>query len=181
MTTDVENNLETFSKKKALTIEDWSRTISNETHGDIGKFRFMERRIFSSKAYIDLTLVQREILKCYLNKIVYAKKDKKNKKRNSSGPLNGDSLMVTNNEIKARKIVGPKNDRSIAEARKALVQIGFLDVVKTGTYLGSGIFALSDRWTRYPNGDYQPKDSKPAGYAMYSNINDSYNKKRVSS
>jgi hypothetical protein len=113
-------------------------------------------------------------------KVQYEKASNNNRrmKHSKAYPKNGNQLMVTNNEIKARGIVAGNNNKTIAEARKALVEIGFLDVVQPGSYRGSGIFALSNRWRNYPEGDYLPKDSKPVAWTPYNNINENYNIKR---
>ncbi len=50
--------------------------------------------------------------------------------------------------------------------RKELVEKGFLDVKKSGSYLNCGVFKVSGRWRYYPNGDYKPQDQPPAGISM---------------
>jgi len=81
-------------------------------------------------------------------------------------PENARNLIVTNNEIKARG--GVTSDTTISKARKRLVEIGFLDVVRSCMFPQPGIFGLSDRWKEYPHGDYHPKDKRPASFAPYS-------------
>jgi len=112
---------------------------------------------------------EREVLHCYLNKLNFLKRDKGDKrrmKRSGATPENADRLILTTNEIKARR--GVTSERTISNARKRLVEIGFLDVVQPSKFPQPGIFALSDRWRKYPDGNYLPLDNKPVSFAPYS-------------
>jgi hypothetical protein len=141
-----------------LTQAQWGERIDRETNGKLGRFRFLERSIFSSRAYRSLDLPAREILHCYLNKIEFERTKRNSRpgrRRNDSAPLNANNLVVTNGEIKARG--GVKSDRTISNARKRLVEIGFLDVVRPGAFPQPGVFALSNRYLNFPDGVYQPQ------------------------
>lgn len=154
--------------RQVKTVEDWSADVDYEASGKLGSWRILPREIFSSKAYRALTLPEREVLLCYLNKVKFTKKDKKDirrSKNSKSVPENGNSLICTNNEIRARG--GISSDSTISKARKQLVKIGFLDVITPSAFPHPGIFALSARYKNYPNGDYKTKDAKPVSHARY--------------
>lgn len=151
------------------TIEDWTRDIDHEAAGKLGRWRFLSREIFSSAAYRALTLPEREVLHCFLNRVTYrvGKQDKRRMKSGKTAPTNGNRLIVTNGEIKARG--GVKSDRTIAAARRRLVEIGFLDVVESAAFPQCGVFALSERYRAYPSGEFgPPAAAKPVAYARYS-------------
>jgi len=155
-------------KREHKTVDEWSADIDREVNGQKGAWKFLSREVFSSKAYRDLSLPEREILHCYLNKVRFRKPDKREQrrmKRSNPVPENPKDLMVTNNEIKARR--GVLSDTTISRARKRLVEIGFLEVIRPCRFPQPGIFGLSDRWKDYPNGDYKPKDNRPASFAPY--------------
>jgi hypothetical protein len=154
--------------RKVKTPEDWAEDIERETSGALGRWAILPREIFSSKAYRALSLPEREVLLCYLNKVQYtpSKKDRKGVKKSRAVPENGNHLIVTNNEIKARG--GIRSDKTISEARKRIVEIGFLDVVQPSAFPHPGIFALSTRFKNFPSKDYKPKDAKPVSFARYS-------------
>ena len=156
-------------KREHKTVDEWSADIDMEVNGKKGAWRILSREVFSSKAYRDLSLPEREILHCYLNKVRFIKPNKreqKRMKRSKPVPENGNNLILTNNEIKARG--GVSSDTTISKARKRLVEIGFLEVIRPSRFPQPGIFGLSDRWKDYPKGNYQPKDNRPASFAPYS-------------
>jgi hypothetical protein len=155
-------------KREHKTVDEWSADIDTEVNGKKGAWKILSREVFSSKAYRDLSLPEREILHCYLNKVRFLKPDKRDQrrmKRSKPVPENGNNLILTNNEIKARG--GVSSDTTIARARKRLVEIGFLDVIRPSRFPQPGVFGLSDRWREYPKGDYKPKDNRPASFAPY--------------
>ena len=157
------------ARRKHKTVGEWSADIDKEVNGKLGAWRILPREVYSSKAYRDLSLPEREILHCYLNKVSFVKPDKQDRRRMKlSKPVaeNARNLIVTNNEIKARG--GVLSDSTIAKARKRLVEIGFLDVVRSCMFPQPGIFGLSDRWKEYPNKEYKPKDNRPVSFHPYS-------------
>ncbi len=150
------------------TVDEWSTDINNEVNGKLGHWRILPREILSSKAYRSLSLPEREILHCYLNKVRFVKvgkSEQRRMKRSNPVPENARNLIVTNNEIKARG--GCKSDSTISKARKRLVEIGFLDVIRPCRFPQPGIFGLSERFKEYPSGNYQPKDNRPVSFAPY--------------
>lgn len=155
-------------KREHKTVDEWSADIDREVNGKRGAWKILSREVFSSRAYRDLSLPQREVLHCYLNKVKFTKPDtsKRRMRNNRSVPENPRDLIVTNNEIKARR--GVTSDTTISKARKRLVEIGFLEVIRPCRFPQPGVFGLSDRWKEYPNGDYKPKDNRPASFAPYS-------------
>jgi hypothetical protein len=151
-----------------LTLPQWEARIDRETTGKRSQFRFLERRIFSSRAWRALSLVDREILLCYLNKVQFEviKNKRPGRRDRKSVPLNANHLIVTNGEIKARG--GVRSDRSISKARKELVRIGFLEAMRPGAFPQPGVYALSDRFLNFPDGNYEPQSPIPAGFSRYS-------------
>ena len=78
-------------------------------------------------------------------------------------PENGNRLIVTNNEIKARG--GVLSDRTISKARKELIEKGFLDVTTPSAFPLSGVYGLSNRYKQFPLGSYKPKeDALPVSF-----------------
>jgi hypothetical protein len=155
--------------RKVKSPEDWAVDIDKESTGKLGSWRILPREIFSSKAYRELSLSEREVLHCYLNKVTYVKpkgSEKRRMKSSKSYPINGDALIVTNHEIMARG--GVTSDSTISKARKRLVEMGFLNVITPAAFPQSGVYGLSDRYKNYPNGDYRPKDDKPVSFSRYS-------------
>lgn len=151
------------------TVAEWGRIIDNECSAKLGGWKIVQRCVFSSRAYRALTLPQREILFCYLNKVVFKKLEKRQRTNAKHRPeaINARNLIVTNGEIRARG--GVRSETTMASARKRLVEIGFLDIVREGQFPQPGIYALSDRYLNFPDGDYRP-EPKPekienVGYA----------------
>lgn len=157
---------------KYRTVEEWREIIRKETRGKRSNFRILERGIFSSDAYLALSLPEAHILECFLNKLEYESPDRNGERRTGrkrgGALINGKDLVLTTNEIKARGKV--KSGKTIAAARRRLIEIGFLDVVVSSHFPHHGVFAISDRWRSYPFGDYHPKDDRPAAFAPYPNI-----------
>lgn len=149
-----------------LTPAQWEARIDRETTGKRGKFRFLERNIFSSRAWRALSLPAREILLIYLNKIQFdsAKDKRPGRRRNNDARVNANNLVVTNGEIRGRR--GVKSERTMAKARAELVRVGFLDVVRPGAFPQPGIYALSSRFLQYPN--VEPAGPKPVAVPRYS-------------
>ena len=118
-----ENNVTTYNTatKTHKTVEEWSVIIDNETVGKKGHWKILSREIFSSKAYRALSLPEREILHCYWNKVKFAKPDGSKRRARNVRPVpnNARDLIVTNNEIKARR--GVSSDTTIARARSLLI------------------------------------------------------------
>jgi hypothetical protein len=160
-------------------VEDWERRIEDESKGKSGRFCFLAREVFSSKAYLALTLAEAHVLECFLNKLRYETGNTKGSKRrgkNSSGyPINKDNLIVTNNELFARQKL--KSERTIANARKRLVEIGFLDVIISAKFPKPGVYAFSERYKQYPDGSYLPRNERSVSSAPYQNIQ-KYNARR---
>ncbi len=86
--------------------------------------------MFNSKAFLELSKKPHHVLVLLaaLNQVYYKGKDKNNKGR--SVIQNGGIVYLTQNMLKARAV---KSNPTIAEAKRRLVELGFLDVVQTGT------------------------------------------------
>ena len=167
-------------------VEEWKQTIRDEAKGKRGRFRILTREIFSSEAYAALSLAEEHVLLCYLNKLFYESPnstDAKNfekrtgRKKTDGRPVNGNNLVVTNNEIKARGKV--KGNKQIAAARRRLHWIGFLDVVVPARFPQPGIYSISEHWRPYPCLGHRPKNQVPVAFAPYPNIKE-FNEQRKS-
>ena len=77
---------------------------------------------------------------------------------------NNGEFVITNNELIAR---GLKSPDSITRGRRDAWELGFYDVVKTGTLMNYGIFRYSERWKNFPNGNYLPHDQPKPGRCLY--------------
>lgn len=157
---------ETIRKfREPRSVEDWREHIESG-HGDYIKFRILSREIRNSRAYLDLTLPQREILHSVLDKQEYTAKNSKDGARGvkkAAGPKY-NSFYLTTNELKAR---GVKGDHTISKGKVRLWELGFIDVLSTGTLVSPARFRLSERWKKYPHGDYQPHNQPPPGKCLY--------------
>lgn len=168
------------------TVQEWRERIPDECKGDRGRFRFLAREVFSSRAYCDLDPIEQLVLNTYLNKLTYESPNKRRLNRKSrldKEAINRNELVVTNPELKARcKPRGKKSegisDRKISMSRKRLVAIGFLDVVTPGKWPQPGVYAFSERWREYPCGNYLRDDCKPVAFAPYKTNLDRYNARR---
>jgi len=157
--------------KEPKKIEDWKETIREDVKGKRGAWRLLPREIFNSDAYNELSHAERSMLLTALNQISYEDSSKKRKRKVDSRKVlrNGGRLYLTQNELKAR---GVKSPATIAKGKRRLVELGFLDVIETGTVNKPTLFQVSDRWRKYPRGDYKPQDGKPPGVSLYDGLKD---------
>ena len=148
--------------KKPKTQDQWAESIAEHKEGVI----ILERRMYNSPAFRELSKKRTHVLVLLvaLNQVFWEKK--KNSKKGRRTMANGGIVYLTQNELKER---GIKSGGTIAEAKKRLVELGFLDVLETGSVNNAGKFQISERWRQYPNGDYEPKDQKLPGRCLYEN------------
>jgi hypothetical protein len=146
--------------KKPRSIEEWEEAISEHRKGVI----IFHRDLFNSKAFLELSNnpIYVSVLLAAHEQIYY---EKKSKNSNRPGLKNGGKIYLPQNLLKARRI---KSNKTIADAKKKLVELGFLDVVETGSVHHASVFRVSYRWREYPNGGYLPKEKKLPGESLYS-------------
>jgi hypothetical protein len=105
------------------------------------------------------------VLWAALEQVYYEKKTKNNRGRRVL--QNGGIVYLPQNMLKVR---GIKSNKTIAEAKKKLVELGFLDVMESGSVHNAGVFKVSDRWRKYPHDDYLQKDQKLPGISLYGGL-----------
>ena len=139
--------------KTPKTQDQWEESIAEHKKGVI----ILERRMYNSAAFRELSEHPKHLLVLLvaLNQVFWEKK--KNSKRGKRIMANGGRVYLPQNALKA---TGIKSNGTIAEAKKRLVELGFLDVLETGSVNNAAVFQISYRWRQYPNGDYMPKDKK---------------------
>jgi hypothetical protein len=148
--------------KEPRSKDDWEE-IRRRNHGGKGYFCF-DRKLYNSEAFKELSKKPKHVLVllCALNQLWQEKEDKSAKNRRKF--RNGGRVHLVQNELKERHGLA---NATIAEAKKRLVELGFLDVVEVGDVFNAGVFCFSYRWEEYPLGDYRPKDERPAGKLAY--------------
>ena len=146
--------------KQPKTIEEWKESISGHKIGVI----IISRNMYNSAAFRELSKKHSyvSVLLAALDQVYFEKKTKNN--RGKRRLQNGGIIYLPQNMLKAR---GIRSNKTIAEAKRRLVELGFLDVVETGSVHHAAVFRISDRWREYPNGDYRPKDNKLPGKSLH--------------
>src|SRR5208283_1022410 len=132
-----------------------------------GRWRTLPRAIANSRAFAELSKSGLIVVLAMLDNLTYQGKSKKGRKglQCCGLPLdNNGEFVITNNELIAR---GLKSPESIARGRKEAWQMGFYDVVKTGTLMNYGVYRYSERWKNFPNGAYLPLDERLPGKCLY--------------
>jgi hypothetical protein len=101
-----------------------------------------------------------------LNKLEYEKKggrDRKGVRIDHPVLRNGGEFSLTINELVARGL----SQSTATRARYLAWQLGFFDVVESGTVHHAGRYRYSERWKVYPDGDYKPVGQQPPGRNVY--------------
>jgi hypothetical protein len=147
--------------KEPKTVEEWEESIDSHKKGVV----IVPRDLFNSKAFRELSEKPTHVLVLLaaLNQVYYGKKSKSQKDRPVI--LNEGKVYLPQNMSKTRRV---NSNSTIANAKKRLVELGFLDVVETGSMHNASVFQISERWRKYPHGDYHPKDQKLPGRSLYS-------------
>ena len=142
------------------TTEWWEENISSNKKGVI----ILHRDMYNSAAFLELSKKPSHVvvLMAALNQVYYERKSQTSNRQVLS---NGGILYLPQNMLKVR---GVKSNKTIAEAKNRLVELGFLDVLEYGTLHKASKFLISNRWRKYPNGDYHSKEQSPPGKSLYS-------------
>jgi len=146
--------------KQAKTEDEWLEHVSSHKKGVV----IIQRNLYNSQAFLELSKKPTYVLVLLaaLEQVYFEKKSNRSQRRLIK---NGGLIYLPQNMLKTR---GVKSNKTIAEAKKKLVELGFLDVVETGSVHHAGVYRISFRWQKYPNGDYHPKDQTLPGMSLYS-------------
>src|SRR5208337_1379440 len=155
-------------KREKVSPEEWRERLDRAVDAKRGRWRVLPRAIASSRAFAELSKSGLIVVLAMLDNLTYQGKSKR-KGRNGLEccglPLdNNGEFVITNNELIAR---GLKSPESIARGRKEAWELGFYDVVKTGTLMNYGVYRYSERWKNFPNGEYLPQDERVPGKCLY--------------
>jgi hypothetical protein len=144
--------------KEPRTVDEWKARFKNLSRR---KFPIFPPEIFFSEAY--LTLEPSAAKTALIFAWSQVRWEPKGRGARKKWQRMDDDIYLPTNALIA---LGIKSSETHTKLRKELVRRGFLDVVKTGSYLNPGVFKISERWREYPHGDYLPKDKRPAGKSM---------------
>lgn len=145
--------------KQPKTEAEWAQARENHKEGVI----IIEKELYNSEAFKELSKKPTHVL-VLLAALVqrwFEKKDRRNNKK--SRRVLDRPVYLTQNMLKDRGIQSPTTQ---AEAKKRIVELGFLDVKEQGTYLQASIFGWSNRWKAYPDGNYHAVEETP-GKLLY--------------
>jgi len=143
-------------KREKISPEEYRARLDQAVNAKRGRWRTLPRAIASSRAFAELSKSGLIVVLAMLDNLTYQGKSKKGRNglQCCGLPLdNNGEFVITNNELIAR---GLKSPESIARGRKEAWELGFYDVVKTGTLMNYGVYRYSERWKNFPNGEYLP-------------------------
>jgi hypothetical protein len=153
-------------RKEAKSVQKWREELDQDTHGGRGRFLILSRAMFNSRAFAALNGGGIVVVLSILNKLEYEKKGKKDRKGVKTGlPVlrNNGEFCLTVNELVARGISSSTATRS----RYLAWELGFFDVLESGTMHHAGRYCYSERWKSYPDGNYLPVGQQPPGKNVY--------------
>jgi hypothetical protein len=139
-------------------VEEWEERFRKDVKRRPG-WSVLPIEILFSQAYRSLTGSAQLALQFALSQVSWEKTRRPGKRKK----LRNDTIYLPTNALAA---LGIRSSATRTALRKDLVEKGFLDVKKTGSYLNCGVFKASGRWRYYPNGDYKPQDQPLPGIAM---------------
>jgi len=139
-------------------VEEWEKRFSIDAKRRPG-WSVLPIEMLFSQAYRSLTGSAQLALLFALSQVSWEKTRRPGKRKH----LKNDTIYLPTNALIA---LGIKSSATRTALRKDLIEKGFLDVIKTGSYLNCGVFKLSGRWRHYPNGDYKPQDQLLPGICM---------------
>ena len=152
--------------KEAKTVEQWRDEIDRDAAGGRGKFRILPREILNSRAFAALGGSGTIVVLAVLNKLEF----ERNGKRYKKGVRTGHSVLRNNGEFRltGNELVARGLSRSTAtRARFKAWELGFFDVIESGTVHHAGRYRYSERWRNFPDGDYRPVGQLPPGRNVY--------------
>jgi hypothetical protein len=154
-------------KREKISPEEYRARLDQAVNAKRGRWRTLPRAIASSRAFAELSKSGLIVVLAMLDNLTYQGKSKKGRNGLQCCDLpldNNGEFVITNNELIAR---GLKSPESIARGRKEAWEVGFYDVVKTGTLMNYGVYRYSERWKKFPNGEYLPQDERSPGKCLY--------------
>ncbi len=154
-------------KREKISPEEYRARLDQAVNAKRGRWRTLPRAIANSRAFAELSKSGLIVVLAMLDNLTYQGKSKKGRNglQCCGLPLdNNGEFVITNNELIAR---GLKSPESIARGRKEAWELGFYDVVKTGTLMNYGVYRYSERWKKFPNGEYLPQDERSPGKCLY--------------
>lgn len=162
----VDNQRTGIMEKQVKSAERWREEINQDATGGRGRFKILSRSLFNSLAFANLGGSGTIVVLSILNKLEYKKRDEKDKKGVRVGQAllrNQGDFVLTINELVARGL-----SRSTATRARVLAwEMGFFDVLEPGTIHHAGRYRYSERWKKYPHGDYNPVGQQPPGKNVY--------------
>ena len=140
------------------TVEEWEERFRKDVKRRPG-WSVLPIEMLFSEAYRSLTGSAQLALQFALSQVSWEKTRRPGKRKH----LKNDTVYLPTNALIA---LGIRSGSTRSALRRALVEKGFLDVKKSGSYLNCGVFKISGRWRYYPNGEYMPQDQPPPGVSM---------------
>ncbi len=177
-----------LTQPKPKTIQEWRKERHWKAKREGGYIR-IPMELWNGEAFHALSKSEKLIVIECLSQLRYApKKPKKSAALTDKKPFKCSLGTLLNNgefglPTKYLQERGIKGEDTIARAKKRLVQIGFLDVVVTGSFTKAGRFRYSDRWRTYNLSALSKEEGAIAyegvlpGYCHYPNIIQ-FNKKK---
>jgi hypothetical protein len=156
--------------KEAKSVECWREDLDRDATGGRGRFHILSRAMFNSRAFVALGGPGIIVVLSILNKLEYEKKGRKDRKGVKTGlPIlrNNGEFCLTINELIARGL----SKSTATRARFLAWELGFFDVMESGTVHHAGKYRYSERWRNYPDGDYRPVGQQPPGKNIYPESN----------
>jgi hypothetical protein len=143
-----------ITKSTPKTIAEWRSERRKKAKQEGGYIR-IPMELWNGEAFHSLTKSEKLVLLECLAQLRYAPKSKK-KRHGLTIFKCGLGDLINNGEFglptKYLQERGIKGQDTIAQAKKKLVQVGFLDVVTQGSFTKAGRFRYSDRWRTYNSG-----------------------------
>ncbi len=153
-------------KKEAKSVESWRQELDRDTSGGRGRFLILTRAMFNSLAFSALNGGGIVVVLSILNKLEYEKRAGRDRKGvRVACPIlrNNGAFSLTINELVARGL----SQSTATRARLLAWDLGFFDVLESGTVHHAGRYRYSERWKAYPDGDYKPVGQQPPGKNVY--------------
>lgn len=152
--------------REIKTVQIWRAELDRDASGKRGAFRILSRQIFNSVAFAALGGSGTIVVLSILNKLEYEKQGRKNRKGVPTGQgklRNSGQFSLTVNELVARGL----SESTATRARKKAWELGFFDVIESGTVHHVGVYRYSERWKAYPDGNYGPDGQQAPGKNVY--------------
>jgi hypothetical protein len=150
---------------KARTPEAYREYMNEVAKTKVGRWRLMTREILYSLAFTALDKGGIIAVLAVMDKLKFEKKgkDQKGVKTDRLTLRDGGQFTLSINELIALGI----SKSSAIRGRNQAWELGFFDVIESGTIHHAGTYRYSTRWMLYPDGDYKPTGQQPPGKNVY--------------